>query len=134
MSSGWISRASLSRGKSRTKPRSKIRSQPAATARFTALVTMGEGTEMRTGSLKSVISVCAAAAIGVVAIWSVPGTTQTAQERSISLRDTFPPSPESVPGARVIKVQEPSGACGGQPAHGPGFDGLIRVEHVPPRE
>ena len=64
---------------------------------------------MRAGSLKSLISVCAAAAIGMAAIWSVPGTTQTAQERSISLRDTFPVGSN---GLCEAQIQAPEAGAG----------------------
>lgn len=39
---------------------------------------------------KTLLSVCTAAAVGVVALWAAPNTAQVAQQRSISLRDTFP--------------------------------------------
>ncbi len=38
----------------------------------------------------TLLSICTAAAVGAAAMWAVPGTSQSVQQRSISLRDTFP--------------------------------------------
>ncbi len=39
---------------------------------------------------KTAFSVCTAAAVGIAAFWATPNTAQVAQQRSVSLRDTFP--------------------------------------------
>ena len=40
--------------------------------------------------VKTLLSVCTAAAVGALALWATPNTAQTMQQRSIALRDTFP--------------------------------------------
>ncbi|WP_083776330.1 CHAT domain-containing protein [Erythrobacter sp. NAP1] len=59
--------------------------------------------------LKSLLSICSAVAVGAAALWAVPGTTQTAQQRSISLRDTFPVGSN---GLCEAQIQAPEAGAG----------------------
>ena len=64
---------------------------------------------MSKGPIKSLVSICAAAAVGAAALWAVPGTTQMSQERSISLRDTFPVGSN---GLCEAQIQSPEAGAG----------------------
>ncbi len=59
--------------------------------------------------LRTFLSVCIAAVIGVVSLWAAPNTAQTAQGRSISLRDTFPVGSN---GLCEAQIQAPEASTG----------------------
>ncbi len=59
--------------------------------------------------LKTIVSLCTAAAVGATALWAVPGTTQMAQQRSLSLRDTFPVGSN---GLCEAQIQAPEAGAG----------------------
>ncbi len=58
---------------------------------------------------KTVLSVCTAAAVGTAALWASPNTAQMAQQRSISLRDTFPVGSN---GLCEAQIQAPEAGAG----------------------
>ena len=59
--------------------------------------------------LKTLLSICAAGAVGAAAMWATPGTTQVAQQRSVSLRDTFPVGSN---GLCEAQIQAPESGAG----------------------
>lgn len=58
---------------------------------------------------KSFVSFCAAATVGLAALWATPNTAQTAEQRSISLRDTFPVGSN---GLCEAQIQAPESGAG----------------------
>jgi CHAT domain-containing protein len=58
---------------------------------------------------RTLFSICGAAAIGVAAFWTAPNVAQTAQQRSISLRDTFPVGSN---GLCEAQIQAPDAGAG----------------------
>ncbi|MHA7819542.1 MAG: CHAT domain-containing protein [Erythrobacter sp.] len=59
--------------------------------------------------LKALFSVGIAAAIGTAALWATPGTTQSAQQRSIALRDTFPVGSNGLCEAQIQSPEDGAG-------------------------
>lgn len=58
---------------------------------------------------KTLLSLCAAAAMGASALWATPGITQASQQRSISLRDTFPVGSNGLCEAQIQAPEADSG-------------------------
>ncbi|MFU7529398.1 CHAT domain-containing protein [Qipengyuania sp. ASV99] len=59
--------------------------------------------------MKSLLSICTFAAVGMAAMWAAPNTAQMAQQRSISLRDTFPVGSN---GLCEAQIQAPEAGAG----------------------
>lgn len=64
---------------------------------------------MTTKPLKSLLSFCTVAVVGIAAVWATPNTAQMAQQRSISLRDTFPVGSN---GLCEAQIQAPEAGAG----------------------
>ncbi|WP_416832242.1 MAG: CHAT domain-containing protein [Erythrobacter sp.] len=59
--------------------------------------------------IKATLSLCTAIAVGAAALWATPNTAQVAQQRSISLRDTFPVGSN---GLCEAQIQAPEAGAG----------------------
>lgn len=64
---------------------------------------------MTSKPFKALFSVGVAAAIGTAALWATPGTTQSTQQRSIALRDTFPVGSNGLCEAQIQSPEEGAG-------------------------
>lgn len=64
---------------------------------------------MTRNPLRMLVSACTAAAVGLSTLWAVPGMTQMAQERSLSLRDTFPVGSNGLCEAQIQSPEEGAG-------------------------
>jgi len=58
---------------------------------------------------RTLFSICAAAAVGVAALWASPNTAQNQVQRSISLRDTFPVGSNGLCEAQIQSPEQGAG-------------------------